>query len=538
MPHGQAVGTSIYVSPTGSDTNDGLSAASPLKSVQLALDRATAGATINLAPGAYVGDLSTVKAGTALAPITLRGQDDARSTTAPRTVVYGTGHVIDLNHSYYRLTGFAVDGQQALEAAYRKDHPTSVTGYPDMATLVADPTAMTAFKDKYQASVRDGRLIYVGNNASGLTGITIDNMLLQGGGGECMRMRNSTTGSTVENSVVRYCGLFGKPSKDRYVYHNGEGIYLGTSPKSTDQPQAGSDATSHNVLTHNSIDTFGSECVDVKEVASGNLISDNDCGYNLEPADSDGSNIELRGDHNTVLGNSIHDSLGWNVKLVSDSSTYDRGGNTVSNNTMSSAGHGVSLYSKQSGVTACGNTMSGTVVSASPLGAAAPCPAGSSPSPTASPSPPAPSPSPTATASPTVSASPTASPAGLAIEGETGNVVAPMQVHSDAAAQGGRYVVQTASSGTGKVTFEFSLPAAGRYLLQARVIAPDGSSNSVFRSVDGASPTSWAFPEPITTWTWSSGATLTLTAGHHVLVLSQRESGTMLDTIRLARVPS
>ena len=327
MPDGHARGTSIYVSPNGADTNDGLSARTPLKSIELALNRASAGTTITLAPGAYVGDLSTVKDGTAAAPITLKGGDDARSTAAPRTVAYGTGHVIDINHSHYVLRGFAIDGQQTLEAAYRKDHPTSLTGYPDTAALVSDPSVMTAFKDKYQSSVRDGRLIYVGNNATNLTGITIDNMLLQGGGGECVRMRNSTTGSTITNSVVRYCGLFGKSSKDRYVYHNGEGIYLGTSPKSTDQPQAGSDATSHNVLTHNTIQTFGSECVDVKEVASDNLISANDCGYNLEPADSDGSNVEIRGDHNTVVANTIHDSLGWNVKLVSDSSTYDRGGN-------------------------------------------------------------------------------------------------------------------------------------------------------------------------------------------------------------------
>ena len=125
---------------------------------------------------------------------------------------------------------------------------------------------------------------------------------------------------------------------------------------------------------------------------------------------------------------------------------------------------------------------------------------------------------------------------GTSIEAEAGDVVAPMRVLTDSAAQGGKYVVQTASSGRGGVTFQFSIPSNGKYVLQARVIAPDGGSNSVYRSVDGSSPTSWALPEPLTTWTWAAGPTVTLTAGHHVLVLSRRESGTRLDTVRFERL--
>lgn len=45
---------SIYVAPDGDDANDGLSAATPLKSIQLAIDRAVdPGTTIYLAPGEY-----------------------------------------------------------------------------------------------------------------------------------------------------------------------------------------------------------------------------------------------------------------------------------------------------------------------------------------------------------------------------------------------------------------------------------------------------------------------------------------------------
>lgn len=47
-------GPKLYVSPTGSDTNDGLSEATPLASIQLAIDKAVdPGTTIYLAPGEY-----------------------------------------------------------------------------------------------------------------------------------------------------------------------------------------------------------------------------------------------------------------------------------------------------------------------------------------------------------------------------------------------------------------------------------------------------------------------------------------------------
>ena len=47
-------GPKLYVSPTGSDTNDGLTEATPLASIQLAIDKAVdPGTTIYLAPGEY-----------------------------------------------------------------------------------------------------------------------------------------------------------------------------------------------------------------------------------------------------------------------------------------------------------------------------------------------------------------------------------------------------------------------------------------------------------------------------------------------------
>ena len=88
---------------------------------------------------------------------------------------------------------------------------------------------------------------------------------------------------------------------DQYKYHNAEGVYIGTSPKSTDQPMAANDRSNNIVVRNSTINTFGSECFEVKENAHHNRIENSDCGFNDEPKSFQGSNIELRGDHNTVL---------------------------------------------------------------------------------------------------------------------------------------------------------------------------------------------------------------------------------------------
>ena len=58
----------LYVAPTGLDTNPG-TAAAPLKTVQAAVNKATAGTTIRLADGRYDGKVTIKTSGTATAPI-------------------------------------------------------------------------------------------------------------------------------------------------------------------------------------------------------------------------------------------------------------------------------------------------------------------------------------------------------------------------------------------------------------------------------------------------------------------------------------
>ena len=337
--------TMVFVSPSGSDSNDG-SRAAPLRTIQAALAQAGPGTTITLAPGVYREQPVTVRDGAPGAPITIKGPESGTNRAGRyQATLFGTGRVFSINNSYYTLDGFTIDGQEKL----------AKTPFP------LDLSKVNAFKDKVQPSVADGRLIYIGaaEKVRDTTGVTISNMFLSGAGGECVRLRNNAHGNTVTTSVIQYCGMFGKAGNtDRAAYHNGEGVYIGTSPKSKNQPMSTNDASSNNIVTKNIIRTFGSECFDVKENAHDNVFEQNLCSANAESTEYKGSNVELRGYLNTVRGNRFSDSAGYNVKIESDNGKYDNGGNSLENNLLSgSPTDGIRLESTARQGPICGNVM-------------------------------------------------------------------------------------------------------------------------------------------------------------------------------------
>jgi hypothetical protein len=359
----------IYVSPTGNDTGDG-SQAAPLPSIQAALDEAEPGAVINLAPGEYREELTTMRDGEPDAPITIRGPENGTDPAGRnQAVLYGTDRIVNIDHNYHTLEGFTIDGQERLPATQ----------------LPTDLGAVDAFKNGVQAQVADSKLIYVGSadTTRDVTGVTIRNMFLTEAGTECVRLRNNANGNTIVDSVIQYCGLRsgsdgGDDDEDRFPYHNGEGVYIGTSPNSDSQPMKDNDTSSNNVVRGNVIRTFGSECLDVKENAHDNVFENNECSGNTEPRDFNGSNVELRGHGNIVRGNTIADSAGWNIKIQSDDEDdYDNGGNILENNTLSgAAAEPVRIGSDAPQGTFCGNrvTAAEPVDGPSPGDITAPCP--------------------------------------------------------------------------------------------------------------------------------------------------------------------
>lgn len=348
LAHAQAdgaVGRQYFINPAGSDANDGLSAEKPFKTIQHGLDVAQPGTVLNLARGVYRETLTTKINGTENAPIIVRGTDNAKKGDNG-TILFGTGRILNVDHSYYQFEGFAIIGQEALSGK----------------TLPVNPNEVIKFKEANQALIKDGRLIYIGSadTAKNITGVKIVNMRLRGAGGECVRIRNAAHHNEISNSVIDYCGMHGKENGTAFTFHNGEGVYIGTSPKSTNQPMHENDTSSYNTVANNIIYTYGSECFNVKENAHHNSFTNNECRYNLEPLEYSGSNVELRGDHNIVEGNTISDSLGWNLKLKSDASKYDKGGNIIRNNTFAHSA-GPNIQNEAASVTFCGNKIDNKV---------------------------------------------------------------------------------------------------------------------------------------------------------------------------------
>jgi hypothetical protein len=362
-PTPAAATAELYVDPAGSDTNDG-SAGAPLQTIQAALDEAQPGTVIHLAPGEYHEEPVTMRDGAPGAPITIRGPETGQDPAGRhQATLYGTGRIVNIDHSHYVLEGFTIDGQEGLKG---RQWPT-------------DPAAATAFKNSVRDDVSDGRLIYIGSSEESrdITGVVIRNMFLTGAGGECVRLRNNAHDNVIENSVIQYCGLFGKADDegDRFEYHNGEGVYIGTSPKSDDQPMHENDTSSGNRVTGNVIRTFGSECFNVKENAHDNVFEGNTCSGNTESSEFDGSNIELRGHANIVRNNRISDSAGVAIKIKSDSERYDKGGNVVEGNEITRVADVAFMVESDARHQLCGNRVQAARVTDEdgPQGADRPC---------------------------------------------------------------------------------------------------------------------------------------------------------------------
>ena len=348
---GPAAAREIAVSSAGNDDNPG-TAARPLRTLQKALDIAQPGAVIALASGIY-DPAETRRAGAAGAPIVVRGGESGRDAAARfRTVIRGSRIVLQINHSHYRVEGLTVDGQPGVP---RSRFPASLE-------------AARAFKDSIRGVAANSKLIYIGYapGSRDITGVVLDNLFLHGAGGECVRMRSNAFGNVVSNSVIEWCGVAGSgDDAARYRYHNGEGVYIGTSPKSTTQPMFAGDTSHDNVVRDSVISTFGSECFQVKENAHHNLMQRVECRANDEPLAFSGSNVELRGDHNTIEDSVLAGSRGVNLKIASDEPRHDKGGNAILRNRfLDAAGPHIMFKSARPPGPACGNTFATPLITA------------------------------------------------------------------------------------------------------------------------------------------------------------------------------
>jgi hypothetical protein len=334
--------TNLYVNHgQGSDKAKGTQTA-PLGTIQQAMDRARPGTVIHLAAGAYNENVVTRINGLPGARIVVEGPASGRAT------LFGTSHAMTIKNSYYTLRGFAIDGQEQIENRY------PISAWPTQISRIMK------FKMSVAGLVNNDRLIYIdsGSSLAGVTGTIIDHMTLTGAGGECIRIRDNATNNIVENSTIRYCGMYPQVTAGVFTYHNGEGVYIGTSPKSITLANYQDDQSSGNVVTDDTITTYGSECFDVKENSYRNVLSNSRCADNTEPSQDQGANVELRGHANTVDNDQLSASAGYGLKITADSAAEDLGRNNVMINTFGAQAAGA-LYDKSAAPPGrvCGNVV-------------------------------------------------------------------------------------------------------------------------------------------------------------------------------------
>jgi hypothetical protein len=120
LPVTATAATSLYVATNGSDSNVGTQA-SPLKTIQKAVDRAQPGDTIYLRGGTYAPstNIQILKNGTSRAPITMRNHDNERVVIDGENMPYTPGAVgstipreqrgaVHIEGDHWRLIGLEI----------------------------------------------------------------------------------------------------------------------------------------------------------------------------------------------------------------------------------------------------------------------------------------------------------------------------------------------------------------------------------------------------------------------------------------------
>lgn len=484
----------------------------PNNSIQSALDNAQPGDTLVLGPGIYAQDLLTVRDGLPGAPITISGPRDAILSGQ------GDGRLVEINHSYIVLDGFTINGAQG--------------------------------------SSHSDKLIYVINKRAGvpLLGLKITNMAIGQAGDECIRLRYMVQQAEIAGNTIGPCGIDYFPNG---VWaggsKNGEGVYIGTAPEQRadgKNPDSRPDESNSNWVHHNTFNTQGNECVDIKESASNNLVEYNDCTGQRDP---DSAGLDARGSGNIFRWNRSYNNLGSGVRLGGDT-TSDGIANQVYENELFGNSAGIKIQRDQQ-ARICGNTGAQGNLTSGTFGsryqAGMPCSSSTASSPTTIVLPLTVVPATVMPATVAVPAtavlaapSPTLATANssalqlragqrMIVQAEQGRLSEQWQRVDDSNRQGGAYIRNSGPGGVRSVnmpvSYAFDKLDGGRSCkLQVFGRGDGDDANSVRVRIDDRA---WVVVHvAVRSWRWADAEdTLSISNGPHQLQIGNRESGTSVD---------
>lgn len=298
----------LHVAAGAAPGGDG-SAGAPFDGVQRALDVAVGGDTVVVAPGRYPGRLSSVRSGTAAAPIRLVGSGGAHLHADD------SGRLLTVRHDHLVIEGFELSNANIIVLL------------------------------------------------EGARGVRLDGNWIHGARSECVRLRAFSSANTLVHNVIRECGL-------AFDGANGEAIYVGTAPERlADNPVATPDHSDGNLLWGNDIVVWG-ECVDIKEDADDNQVVENWCrGGSYES----GAGLSSRGRRTAFVNNWSTDHLGSGLQLAGDRPGDGSGSVVTGNVLRDNGQYGLKIVEGASPqAMLCGNVLAGNRRAATtPLGAGA-----------------------------------------------------------------------------------------------------------------------------------------------------------------------
>lgn len=283
----------IHVSQSAASGGDG-SVDRPLRKVQDGLALATPGDAVAVGPGTYREEVETLRAGTPQQPIRLIG-------SSAKIVGEGSGHAVDIMHSYVTFQGFDVSG--------------------------------------------DDILVWVEH----ATGVVVADNVLHDANGECVRVKYQSHDNEVARNHIGPCGLQGFNLSDNHK--NGEGVYIGTAPEQLYRnPTHGPDHSDRNRV-HDNVMVVPAECVDVKEAATDNLVDHNRCSGGQDP---ESGGFSSRGQHTMYRDNTVNDEAGAGIRLGGDGATDGINSEATDNWVKDVGGYGFKVERSPQGQM-CGN---------------------------------------------------------------------------------------------------------------------------------------------------------------------------------------
>jgi len=293
----------IHVGPDGSPEGSGAET-DPLGSIQRAVNFAGPGDTVAVQTGRYRETVTTARSGTADAPITLTGPQDAILAGEPGD------HALRINHSHIHVTGLTFDG---LVDTDNPDDPDSYAAVNIFVNYLSDDT------------VENPEALYV-------TGLRLKPHAVGNTQGACLKVQ------FVRNTEIGEFRVLG-PAGQRYLLGDeggffGEVVYLGLPIGGAAKFDGVTLDQSRDVHIHHINNSAGhphAELVDVKPGTQDVLIeycTDGGGAGGIRPAPGGGC-IGLKGQRATVRWCRLERSRGDGVYVGSwhvthpDQSEYD-----------------------------------------------------------------------------------------------------------------------------------------------------------------------------------------------------------------------